>query len=488
MTFSKFEKYAAGKIKNHVSEVDAEALWNDILPHVQKDKRRWGGLIWFAFIGLVVSIAAFYTFAKNENSDPESEIATLSLTESANEKNNVNSIDDQLLKPSASTTNTENTTRQNIQTSNKNNANTRRSDKISNNNRPYLDTAPDHFQIEKSAIPENSPIDESNEIQIISGETISEASFDAENTNSVDEKEAIKFKINEAVPTDFAHADITTGENNPVTPAEPQTDEPIAQITEANGAEEEDYKTKNKVFRIKYGFGLYGGLSSSFASLKARDEMDFDYLQLRLETEEQLETIQLGLEALVQNEIGVYFKTGLQYSRIARKFSLNSSVVTVDSVHGIQRIYVNNTTNDTIYIYGPVPVITTRTYNKVTYNYFHLMDIPLVMGYNYRNENWSFGVEAGALINISTKRKGEIMENESDIYDIKEDRLGWFKDNIGVGFTASVMAAYHLNDNLQIYLAPTARLESVFNTDVNPIEQKHGALGINIGARYFIGY
>jgi predicted 3-demethylubiquinone-9 3-methyltransferase (glyoxalase superfamily) len=169
---------------------------------------------------------------------------------------------------------------------------------------------------------------------------------------------------------------------------------------------------------------------------------------------------------------------------------LGSTIETIDSVDGIQKIYINNNTGDTIFIYGQVPVTTTTTYNKITYNYFHLLDIPLLLGYTYKNEsnNFSFGFEAGALINISTKTKGEIMTPDNEFYDMKADNLNWFKDNIGVSFSASVNVAYHLNENFQIYLAPTARLESVFSTEANPIEQKHGSLGVNIGARYFIGY
>src|SRR5690606_7594137 len=116
-----------------------------------------------------------------------------------------------------------------------------------------------------------------------------------------------------------------------------------------------------------------------------------------------------------------------------------------------------------------------------------LIDIPVMAGFNYRNERWSFGVEAGALLNISVKSKGEILTPDNEIYDLKEDRLDWFRENIGVTFIASVNAAYLLNDNLELYLAPTARLDSVFSTDANPINQKHGALGFNLGMRYFIG-
>ena len=78
MTFSKFEKYAAGKIRNHASEVNGDALWNDILPQVQKGNNRRRGIIWFFFIGLIASFIALYTLTDAENSDAEGEITRLS--------------------------------------------------------------------------------------------------------------------------------------------------------------------------------------------------------------------------------------------------------------------------------------------------------------------------------------------------------------------------------------------------------------------------
>ena len=480
MTFSNFEKYAAGKINNYASDVDAEGLWNDILPHVRKDDNRKRGLIWFFFVGLIAALAAFYTITDGNHSDSGSKNSSFS---SANiVSTNINQESKQPTDNELVITGDSNNDKQNSSnTSNK--SNTEKADfskKINQSNSANniekknkatyqnLETSVATSSSDKTEIIANSSTTISN-----SEETASEA----ENQNSNE---------SEAIPADESQ---TTTELVFADTSSIMIGEEVVESNENN--EEEKSLPPSRRFKLEYGVGLYGGYSSTFALLKDKSTLNEDYLQLRLQTEEQLETIQMGLDFMVKTEIGVYARTGIQYSRIARKFSLNSQIVTVDTVDGVQKIYVNPNTGDSTFVYGPVPVTTTTSYNKITYNYFHLMDIPIVVGYNYSSDdsNWSFGAEAGALINISMKTKGEIMAaNGTDIYDMKDDPDKWFKDNIGVSFLASIMIAYNLDDNFQIYLSPTARLESIFSTEANPIEQKHGSLGVNLGARYFIGY
>ena len=488
MTFSKFEKYAAVKINNHASDVDVEALWNDILPHVQKGNSRRGGLIWFFVIGLLVVSATFFILKDSKSSGSENEISQLSSAGIITDQNDQkpSSSKETLAIPALKSEN-DNLAEKVAQIS----IPPTKKSKLIENNSPANSNSKKYKVINATPtsnvklVTEEVSASNSVELQIVLEEEPVNQIIEPQVENTPLEKTGILLN-NEPVSATFAQSETLIEKDE--LEIESLIDSTELILITPNAVNEEEEDRTRKRFKLRYGVGLYGGYSSSFSSLKAKDTMSADYLQMRLQTEEQLETIQMGFEGIVLSEVGVYLKTGLQYARIARKLSLNSTLEMVDSVHGIQRIYVNNNTNDTIFIYGQVPVTTRTTYNKTTYNYFHLVDIPVIVGYTYNNENWSFGVEGGALFNISTKSKGEIMNPEGEFYDMKADNLNWFKDNVGVSFTASVMAAYHLNDNFQIYLAPTARLESVFSTDDNPIDQKHGSLGFNIGARYFIGY
>ena len=482
MTFSKFEKYAAGKLNNHTSIVDAEELWNDILPHVRKDNNRRKGLIWFLFVGLIAAFAAIYTFTDGNASDSNQENTTFSSAGAIIEGNKTSQpVGKENIAAQITTSEQSEITEQSAHNS---------------ETSIILNTSSNEVQVLPSVKPQNKikttksvPLiieENNNEVEKAEKEPIAIIEEEIDEVNDIKD-----INTPEVIPTEIVLIETELENAEPETSLVEEEETPQKLDGMVSGFEngKKLAPRRSPLLDIRFGVGVYGGFSSSFSSLKDKDGTNPEYLQLRLGTEEQLETIQMGVDVMAKSKLGVYLKTGVQYSRIARKFNLTSDLVTIDTVHGIQRIYVNNNTNDTIYEYGPIPVTTTTSYNKVTYNYFHLMDIPLLVGYTYNHENWSFGAEAGAIFNLSVKTKGEIFaDSQTEFYNMTDDPSGWFKESVGVSFTASINAAYHLNDNFQIYLAPTARLESVFSTDANPIEQKHGALGVNIGARYFIGY
>lgn len=494
MTFSQFEKHAAGKISNHASNVDAEALWNNVLPHVQTGNNRRRGLIWFFFVGVLVAFAGIYALTNGENSNPKNDATALSTINLTQEDNEAKSVEKELATTSTQEIEKPNPAKTTQTINTKSTANKAGEGQQKNNfqQKKYKATSLVRPLAREVAIFENAPVENvpvanaTNETPLLSEEDAEVATSDLESNNhpfEIGEPNENK----EVIPADTT-ATILAAEGKVALEMESANEPTLKILEDAAEDNEDDFRPRNKLLRIKFGVGVYGGLGSSFSSLKTKDPLDDEYLQMRLQTEEQLETIRMGLELIAKSELGLYFKTGVQFSRIARKFTFRSDIVTVDSIHGVTQIYVNTNTNDSIFIYGQIPVTTTTSYNKETYNNFNMLDIPLLVGYTHNHENWSFGVEGGALINISTKTKGEIFDRNNEIYDIKEDPNEWYKSNVGVSFTASVYAAYHLSDNLQIYLAPTVRMESIFSTAANPIAQKHGELGINVGARYFIGY
>ena len=55
------------------------------------------------------------------------------------------------------------------------------------------------------------------------------------------------------------------------------------------------------------------------------------------------------------------------------RFAVDAEQTVFDTIpNGIQAIYINSMTNDTIIVYGEVINETIITYDKTTYNYFHL--------------------------------------------------------------------------------------------------------------------
>ena len=137
---------------------------------------------------------------------------------------------------------------------------------------------------------------------------------------------------------------------------------------------------------------------------------------------------------------------------------------------------------------GLILQTTTTTSLKEIYNTHEFINIPVSVGYAFGYENWSVGIEAGALININTNLKGLIRDSESTFYNVEEDERNWFEDNVKTSFRGALLIGYSFDDSFQIYLGPEFRSSVRLNTANNPLRQDHSYLGFQLGARYWFAY
>ncbi len=115
----------------------------------------------------------------------------------------------------------------------------------------------------------------------------------------------------------------------------------------------------------------------------------------------------------------------------------------------------------------------------------HLIDIPIIIGYQWKYEPWSIGIEGGIYANISAKHTGEILSpTNDDFYDLEKDENDWFKTNIGIQPFIGLNATYNLSENLQVHFSPGFRFDAVFSTDKNFLQEKRASLGLRTGVRY----
>jgi hypothetical protein len=198
-----------------------------------------------------------------------------------------------------------------------------------------------------------------------------------------------------------------------------------------------------------------------------------------------LETIHLGLNFILQNKQNIYLRTGLEYSRMARLFSTTSEKFSEGIVDGVVELRINAITGDTTEVFGDVIVTTTETIRKKSYNYIHLLEAPIILGYNFGDEQWHIGLEAGVFTNVWLHRKGEIFDTEENYYyDTGKDERQWYKTNIGITPYIGINAAYNLSDNIQLHLTPGFRFKKVFTSDESLLKEERANLGMWGGVRY----
>ena len=226
----------------------------------------------------------------------------------------------------------------------------------------------------------------------------------------------------------------------------------------------------------------------AFKTLEGRgpDSIPNPHVPARRESEEALEYLHGNLLLGVRHHTGLYALTGLGYTSITERFSLNTERTERDSVGGITEIYIN-AEGDSTFTEGMVERIRYITYRKRTYSSYTLLDVPLIVGYEWEKRRWSFGAEAGIFLNISLKAKGDALGVENNFTRLEE--TDWFKPSIGLSYYGSLRIGYAIDEKTRISLGPTYRYVPNIAGDPNStyaFEQKYGLLGLNLGiARRF---
>jgi len=231
--------------------------------------------------------------------------------------------------------------------------------------------------------------------------------------------------------------------------------------------------------------GIYGGLGSQVLTREVSTNGSNEYLVKRRDAEEELEIMQFGLSFNVQTKSNFTARIGVEYNRLASRFSADTKQTVNDTIpNAVVSMTINEQTNDTIRTIGNVIITKTTTYTKETFNYFHLIDIPLLIGYEFNYDNWSIGLEAGVIANLSLTSKGDIFQPNGDYYNLKEDPEEWIKNSIGIAPVIHLRFAYKLGEQFQVFTSPFYRFKSVYSTDNNPLKQNYSTFGVQGGVRF----
>ncbi|HEX6915092.1 MAG TPA: hypothetical protein VF145_07610 [Chitinophagaceae bacterium] len=198
------------------------------------------------------------------------------------------------------------------------------------------------------------------------------------------------------------------------------------------------------------------------------------------------ETQQLSYTAgfRISKSIGenLLFKTGLQYSQINEKFELRTenerriiTVVTIRSV--ISAGGTDSTVRDTTSL-TQIGYRLQRTYNR-----YRSIDIPLLISYEFGNENLKFAVNAGAIVNLYSWYSGNTLNDSLAVVSVGP-KGSVYRQNIGIGLYAGFSVIKPLSGRTELFLEPYFRY-NLSNMSVTPgLTQRFNAAGLSIGIRY----
>ncbi len=190
------------------------------------------------------------------------------------------------------------------------------------------------------------------------------------------------------------------------------------------------------------------------------------YIARRNQTEMSLGNWSVGALYHLQFPSGFELSAGLSYQKMTEKFlwERQSSEIIKEGDQFFQQ-----------YSYRV----------KTTYNRFEYIDLPLLLGYQKKRARWSYGVRAGAYINLSQKLSGEILTPDLEPGQFTGLDETNFKNRIAPAIAADVIFGYRLSPGIQITFQPGVKFQtgSITTADFEA-EQRYTFLHAKLGLQW----
>jgi hypothetical protein len=209
-----------------------------------------------------------------------------------------------------------------------------------------------------------------------------------------------------------------------------------------------------------------------------------------LNSKDSTEKIQASFTAGIRlaKAIGnhIVLKGGLQYSQINEKFQVRieneRKTVTVIVTRNIQTspgVFV--TISDTS-SYEQIGYVT-----KTSLNRYRNIDVPLLLSYEWGNENIKFALTSGAILNLHSSSKGQTIDTSGAAVTYAQGN-SIYKTNMGLGIYASGSIIKPISENMDVFAEPYIRYNISNMTKAGSgFSQKFNSSGINLGIRINIG-
>ncbi len=246
-----------------------------------------------------------------------------------------------------------------------------------------------------------------------------------------------------------------------------------------------EIKTKEKKKSGSWNKSLDIGIGFAFVDklLKERDNNYLLYREKRESTEAYLEAINSNIALNFKNESGFFISTGVNYTQIDERFTSKDSAELVSSKDNavIQEITESDGSKTTIR--SQKDVVQFIKWDKVIYNYYHFVDIPVSVGYAFGKNKWNFEISSGISYDIAFFKRGQIIGLDNYPVDISKDNA-LFKSSAGLNFISNMKVLYN-SDRYTFYFEPNIKynIQSITKKS-NPVEQKYLIYGIKLGSRF----
>ncbi len=177
-------------------------------------------------------------------------------------------------------------------------------------------------------------------------------------------------------------------------------------------------------------------------------------------------------------------KSGLNFSQINEKFSYRTENEIRTTTVVTQRVIIR-APGDTTIISDTSTLQQIGFKNNQVKNRYRSIDLPILFGYQFGNEDFKIGLTAGVILNLTSWYQGMIFDSSLTLLNISKPTEMVHKKNIGLGLYAGVSFAKRLNYSTQIFAEPYIRFNlSDMNRPGAAYKQKFSVGGLSLGVRF----
>ena len=233
---------------------------------------------------------------------------------------------------------------------------------------------------------------------------------------------------------------------------------------------------QRKVYSFSIGPEI--GVFYPLASMDGDDTQN-EVLRIRKKNEVSLEGIQAALYGKLYQVNGpLYFKSGLNYSRITRRMIYEDHYTKIDTTIGIISITESENHDTITVIKGPIYTETNvHKYEKRHY-YHHMLSLPVLVGFQTNFNSLIVGLEAGVSINLFADQTGYIMISPDKFGLINDAAL--YRRRLGVSYIAGMNIGVPLYNNI-LSLSIRANINpNNFASSSVPFKERYQMLGAHL--------
>jgi opacity protein-like surface antigen len=194
-------------------------------------------------------------------------------------------------------------------------------------------------------------------------------------------------------------------------------------------------------------------------------------------------TAGMGISANIGEHL--LFRTGIQYAQINERFAMRLEnerrTITVITTRPLVRA-----PGDTIYVSDTSTMQQIGYLTRKTQNRYRSIEIPLILGYEWGNEQIKFSINAGVIATATSWYSGEILDTTNQIVALSsKGQSSIYQQQIGLSGFGSIRISKPIRPGLEVYAEPFFRTTfSSMQIRQPAFTQRFSSTGIQLGVKW----